>query len=101
MGANGSFTEGQLEDTLEALGGVKNIILVNTRVPRPWETVVNEALAAAPESYPNVTLADWYSASSGCDDYFYPDGVHLNKKGAAAYGELIMDALTSCHDDGQ
>lgn len=101
LGANGSFTKGQLEDTLEALEGVKNIILVNTRVPRSWETAVNETLATAPESYPNVRLVDWYSASSGCNDYFYPDGVHLNKKGATAYGELIIDALASCHDDGQ
>jgi lysophospholipase L1-like esterase len=72
---------------------------VNTRVPRPWETVVNETLAAVPEDYPNVTLIDWYSASSGCNDYFYPDGVHLNQKGAKAYGEIIIKALAANHDD--
>lgn len=100
LGSNGSFTDNQLKNTLEALEGVKEILLVNTRVPRPWEKVVNETLATAPESFPNVTLVDWYTASSGCDDYFYPDGVHLNKKGADAYGELIIDALALCHDDG-
>jgi len=99
LGTNGSFTEGQLEKTLETLEGTKNIILVNTRVPRPWETVVNEALAAVPEDYPNVMLIDWYSASSGCNDYFYPDGVHLNQKGAKAYGEIIIKALAANHDD--
>ena len=42
-----------------------------------------------------VTLIDWYSASSGRNEYFYSDGVHLNRKGAAAYSDLIIEAVTA------
>ncbi len=95
LGTNGSFTEKQLTETLDFLKGAEKIVLVNTRVPKPWETVVNEMLAKISESYPNAELIDWYSASSGHDDYFYPDGVHLNRTGAEAYGEIMAEALDS------
>ena len=95
LGTNGAFTEKQLTETLDALKGVEKVILVNTRVPKPWETVVNETLTKVLESYPNAKLVDWFSASSGHDEYFYPDGVHLNRTGAEAYGEIMIEALTS------
>jgi len=95
LGTNGSFTERQLTETLESLKGTEEIVLVNTRVPRPWETVVNETLTKVSESYSNTKLIDWYSASSGHDDYFYPDGVHLNQAGAEACCEIMIEALTS------
>jgi peptidoglycan/LPS O-acetylase OafA/YrhL len=93
LGTNGSFTEKQLAETLDSLQEVQKIVLVNTRVPRPWETAVNETLAKVSASYPNTTLIDWYSASSGHDDYFYPDGVHLNRTGADAYCDIMIKAL--------
>lgn len=101
LGTNGSFTEKQLAKTLESLEDTEQIVLVNTRVPRPWETVVNETLAKVLESYPNVKLVDWYSASSGHDDYFYPDGVHLNRAGAEAFGEIMAEALISDGNDAR
>lgn len=93
LGTNGPFTEKQLTKTLDSLKGTGGIVLVNTRVPKPWETVVNETLTKVSESYPNTKLIDWYSASSGHDDYFYPDGVHLNRTGAEAFGEIMIEAL--------
>lgn len=95
LGSNGSFTEKQLEKTLDALQGADRIILVNTRVPRPWETTVNDTLGKVAQTYPGVTLIDWYSASSGHNEYFYSDGVHLNQKGAAAYSDLIIEAVVT------
>lgn len=101
LGTNGSFTEKQLVKTLEALSGTEQIVLVNTRVPKPWETVVNETLTQVAASYPNIKLIDWYSASGGHDDYFYPDGVHLNRTGAEAYGKIIVEALFSDQNEEQ
>lgn len=95
LGSNGPFTEKQLNDLLTSLGKVEEIYLVNTRVPRSWEAVVNQTLAKVAGSYPNVTLVDWYAASSGHNDYFYSDGIHLNAAGSRAYGELIAKALQS------
>lgn len=45
LGTNGSFTEKQLTEALDDLTDAKEIILINTRVPRSWESVVNETLA--------------------------------------------------------
>lgn len=95
LGSNGPFTEKQLNDLLASLGNVEEIYLVNTRVPRAWEAVVNQTLAEVAAVYPNATLVDWYSASSGHNEYFYADGVHLNSAGSQAYGELIAKALQS------
>ncbi|ATW23519.1 acyltransferase family protein [Candidatus Formimonas warabiya] len=101
LGTNGSFTEKQLMKTLDSLKGTGKIVLVNTRVPKPWETAVNETLTKVMKSYPNTKLIDWYSASSGHDDYFYPDGVHLNQTGAEAYGKIMTEALISHRNDEQ
>ena len=56
LGTNGSFTEKQLMKTLDSLQGTAEIVLVNTRVPKPWETVVNETLSKVAESYPKTRL---------------------------------------------
>ena len=101
LGTNGSFTEKQLMAALDSLQEVDQIVLVNTRVPRPWESTVNETLAKVAGSYSNTKLIDWYSASSGHNDYFYPDGVHLNREGAKAYGQIIIDALFSEENEEQ
>ncbi|TGE37456.1 acetyltransferase [Desulfosporosinus fructosivorans] len=99
LGSNGAFTEKQLMQTLDSLQGTTEIVLVNTRVPKPWETVVNETLSKVAESYPKTRLIDWYSASSGHGDYFYSDGVHLTQTGVEAYGELLIEALISNQND--
>ncbi|MED1724405.1 acyltransferase family protein [Brevibacillus parabrevis] len=89
LGTNGSFSKGQLDKLLKALDGVDQVILINTRVPRPWESVVNETLAEVAAAHPNMTLIDWHSASAGKNTYFYKDGVHLNSEGARAYALLV------------
>ncbi len=94
LGTNGAFTEKQLCKTLNCLEGAREILLVNSRVPKPWEAAVNKALKKAAEEYSNVRLIDWHNVSSGHDEYFYKDGVHLNRKGAEAYCKMIKEALS-------
>ncbi|KAF6587035.1 acyltransferase family protein [Paenibacillus sp. EKM211P] len=94
LGTNGAFTKDQLSDLLASLKDTKRIILVNTRVPRPWESIVNKHLAEAASQDPRITMIDWYAASSGKDSYFEHDGVHLKPKGAKAYASLLAEALT-------
>lgn len=94
LGTNGAFTKGQLSDLLASLKDAKRIILVNTRVPRPWESIVNKHIAEAASQDPRITMIDWYGASSGKNSYFEHDGVHLKPKGAKAYASLLAQALT-------
>lgn len=101
LGTNGSFTEKQLIKVLDCLADAEQIILINTRVPRPWESVVNDTLTKTLEAYPDIKLIDWYTASKGRNDYFKSDGVHLNETGVKAYTEVIMEALSSMENQEQ
>lgn len=93
LGTNGPFTKEQLVALLNSLEGVQQVFLVNTRVPRPWEDVVNTTLAQVAATRPHTTLVDWYAASAGHDSYFYPDGVHLTPIGAQSYANLVAGTV--------
>ena len=93
LGTNGPFTTTQLQALLNSLGPQKKIVLVNTRVPKTWQTQVNATIASVAQSYPNVTLLDWYADSASHPQYFYTDGVHLNPQGAQAFASLVVQAL--------
>ncbi|MDP7989403.1 acyltransferase family protein [Bacillus sp. MHSD_36] len=93
LGTNGAFTTEQLVSLIKLIGNERKIIFINTRVPRPWESIVNERLKVTVTKYPNVTLVDWYAASAGKKDYFAPDGVHLTNLGAEAYAVLVVKAV--------
>jgi len=93
LGTNGPFDESHLVDVLDSLKNAERILFVNSRVPKPWEAAVNETLENTLRTYRDVVLIDWYSESSGHDEYFYADGVHLRPAGAEAYCSLIIGAL--------
>ncbi|KMZ44206.1 MULTISPECIES: acyltransferase family protein [Bacillales] len=93
LGTNGPFSENTLVNLMNSLKDVRQIVLVNTRVPRPWEQVVNSALEEAANQFSNVTLVDWYAASANKDSYFARDGVHLVEEGAKVYVSLVVEAI--------
>jgi len=93
LGSNGSFSGKQMAKLLQSLDEAKHIIVVNTRVPKPWESVVNATLAEIAAAYPRVILVDWYAASAGKDSFFYKDGVHLNPEGSEFYAKLVAKAV--------
>ncbi|MEH6944016.1 acyltransferase family protein [Bacillus sp. JJ722] len=95
LGSNGAFSSSQLDSLLNAIGSDKKIILINTRVPRPWQSVVNNALEEAAAKYQHVSLVDWYSHSAGHNEYFAPDGVHLTKTGSQAYASLVEQTINN------
>ena len=54
LGTNGAFSKQDLDSLLRPLDSAKQILLINTRVPRDWEQNVNGMLAKRrpePESY--------------------------------------------------
>lgn len=95
LGTNGTFPRKKLESLLGSLGDVRQIVLVNTRVPRPWQDEVNSTLEDVAESFPNTTLVDWHAASEDKDNLFAADGVHLNTEGAEYYASLVAKAIGS------
>ncbi|WP_203363555.1 acyltransferase family protein [Bacillus sp. REN10] len=93
LGSNGPFAKKQLTEMVESIGSDKMIILMNTRVPRPWEREVNAGLQEVAGQFSNATLVDWYQASANHPNYFAPDGVHLSKEGAEVYASLILNEI--------
>lgn len=93
LGTNGPFTSKQMDRMLAELTDAKNIVLVNTRVPRTWERTVNKALKNAAAEDSRITLVDWHGESAGKSNYFAEDGVHLTAAGAKAYASLLKQTL--------
>lgn len=93
LGTNGAFSKKDLDSLLRPLDTAKQIVLVNTRVPRDWEQNVNDMLAKAAAENPKVTLVDWYSASKDHPEYFRSDSVHLEPEGAAAYTSMLLQSI--------
>ncbi len=91
-GTNGTFSDGDL-DRLFEIAGDRQVLLVNAKVERPWQDLVNQRLEAAADRHSNAVLVDWHQLSADHPEWFAPDGAHLRPAGARAYAELIRSNL--------
>lgn len=94
LGTNGDFTKGQLNELIDQFGQVQ-IYLVTTRVPREYESHVNQLMHEAADKHDHVHVVDWYARSEGHTEYFAPDGIHLEPDGVRALTDEIVKALES------
>jgi len=92
-GTNGEVTSDQLTAMLTTLKDRRLVVVVNTDVPRRWESGNNERIAAIVPKFPNAVLADWKAVSDGRREYFVTDGVHLTGPGMKAYASLIQSTI--------
>lgn len=92
LGTNGAFSESQMRAVVDLIGDRK-IVFVNTRMPRSWCASVNQTISKVAAEYPNVVVADWYSASAEKTGYFNKDGVHTSSAGSKAMAEVIARAV--------
>ncbi|PTI52803.1 acyltransferase [Staphylococcus xylosus] len=97
LGTNGDFSEEQLNELIKKFGEAQ-VYLVNTRVPRNYESHVNELMSDAAKKHDNVTLIDWYKRSEGHSEYFAPDGIHLENAGIKAMIDEILKHITPKKD---
>ena len=97
LGSNGLIKESILRELIELIGSDREVIFVNTQVPRSWCDGVNKMLTEISGEYPNASIADWYTASIGRDEYFYNDNVHPNPKGSKVMAQVIADAITAAN----
>ncbi len=95
LGTNGPYSAAQLTGLLNSLGPLQEVVLINTRVPRPWQTQVNTTIATVAKTYPHATLLNWYAASGANPQDFYTDGIHLNPGGSQYFATLIANALAA------
>jgi hypothetical protein len=92
-GTNGVMPESMLRDLLDQLTDYDRVILINSSMPRSWEKPNNSVVKKVAPDYSNVVVADWKSLATGNKDYFVSDQVHLSKKGAVAFAQLIQNSM--------
>jgi hypothetical protein len=93
IGANGFISANMFDKIMAELADAREVLVLNVKVPRPWETPNNEMLAEAIPRYPKAVLVDWHAASENRPEIFWKDGHHLRPQGASIYTDLIAQAL--------
>jgi peptidoglycan/LPS O-acetylase OafA/YrhL len=89
-GDNVPFTPEQFDEMMGLLEDVPKVLIVNVKVPRPWEELNNEVLDDGVRRYPDkAVLVDWHAASAGRPELFEEDGIHLQPEGQRVYADLI------------
>jgi peptidoglycan/LPS O-acetylase OafA/YrhL len=93
LGTNGTVDPGEFDRMMGILSDRKRVVIINAKVPRPWEDQVNSTLAAGVPKYKNAVLLDWHTFGGSHPEFFYDDGIHLRPEGAAAYANYVAQAL--------
>ncbi|RPA57973.1 acyltransferase [Aerococcus agrisoli] len=97
LGANGGFTQDQLNAFLDEIGRDKNIFLINSHVDRPWTADVNATLAkAAADESDSVYLLDWHSYfanDENASSWLGTDGVHFNPEGDQIWLQFVTNGI--------
>jgi hypothetical protein len=88
-----------IDDALAAFkaAGVKHVWWLTLRAAHHPYLNMNDDIAAAAKTHPELTVIDWNVYSRSHPDWFQSDGLHLVQSGADAMATLIHKALL---DDG-
>jgi len=92
LGTNGDVTADQIRQLRQAIGPNRDLILVNTFGPMPWEREDNAVLAAAARQSGQVELANWNQAIAADPSLLWPDGIHPQPSGAKLYARVVLAA---------
>jgi peptidoglycan/LPS O-acetylase OafA/YrhL len=89
LGTNGAFNSEAFDEVMSELQDRDRVIVVNAKVPRRWEALVNKAIEEGSERWPNVEVIDWNTYGNARPELFSKDQVHLNVDGKGAYARLL------------
>ena len=78
---------------MDVLSVVRRVIVVNDRVPRPWEEHNNDLYAAGVPRFANAVLVDWHAIGESSPDAFVDDGVHMTPDGVGLYLDLLHSGM--------
>ena len=93
LGNNGPVTEGQFDELMDTLSVVRRVVVVNVKVPRPWEEHNNNLFASAVPRFANAVLVDWHAVGDSHPDAFVDDGVHMTHDGVQLYMDLLHSGM--------
>ena len=93
LGTNGRITNDLFDQMMKAIGPGRRVYFLTARVPRLWETEVNNTLHDGVTRWPNAHVLEWRDFSGCHDDWFVPDGFHLRTPGQHAYAAFVKLGL--------
>jgi peptidoglycan/LPS O-acetylase OafA/YrhL len=93
LGTNGPVSPEDFDRLMSVLSTVPKVLVVNLKVPRWWETEVNDLLADGVKHCKNAVLVDWHNAAKDRPELFWDDGYHLNPQGQQFYADVIARNL--------
>jgi hypothetical protein len=93
LGNNGPVTEGQFAELMDVLSVVPRVVVVNLRVPRPWEAHNNDLFASVVPRFANAVLVDWHAVGDSNPEAFVDDGVHMTHGGVQLYMDLLHSGM--------
>jgi peptidoglycan/LPS O-acetylase OafA/YrhL len=93
LGTNGPVSDAQIRQLRRLIGPDRDLILISTFGPMPWETSVNEVLDGTARHMTRVSLADWHAAIAAHTDLLWPDGIHPQPSGAKIYARVVLSAI--------
>jgi len=81
--------------------GVEHVLWVTMREQTENYREINDIIRARARRWPQLQIVDWEAASRG-QDWFNPDGLHLNANGAIGLAKLLRPyILAACGSDCQ
>ena len=61
LGTNGTVNPDDFDRMMGILKSTKRVVIINAKVPRPWEDEVNQVLGDGVKRYKNAVLVDWHT----------------------------------------
>ena len=91
IGTNGPLPLWAAQQAVE-MCGERQVFWITTN--NNYQFYNTDTILSLADTYDNVTIIDWDTASAGHGEYFGGDGIHLTAEGKQAYTDLIRNALT-------
>ena len=93
MGSNGTFTESQLNDYINAIGPNHDIFFVTSDAQRAWVSDANQQLITAAQRFGNVHIIDWASYANDQEGWQREDKAHPTDEGAKELANFIANEI--------
>ncbi len=94
IGNNGPIDATLFDQLMLPLRNTRLVLIVNLKVPRPWEARNNAVLAAGVARYPNAVLMDWHGTIETQLNLLAADGTHMGGRSARLYTDMVIGLLS-------
>jgi len=99
IGTNGTITNDQAEQVINAIGSDHQIFWVTAHVPtQSWQNSVNAQIKKTAQAHSNVHVVDWYQRALNQNGWFASDNVHPNPTGNRQLTNLIANQIAEVNN---